>query len=153
LQHGRFLYPPSFDSLQIFLVVMRILTLMCHSSVACNQYSIPAHLTDHIDIVTPSVHFDKQLGNPKRTMHHSELPPPIRAMNKRQPMKRQAGSHRGIVGSPNDQSNPKQGAAVKNALMTLENCDTMITPQCLQALYNAPPSTTAMRKNSLGIVE
>ncbi|KAJ5040232.1 uncharacterized protein L3040_005893 [Drepanopeziza brunnea f. sp. 'multigermtubi'] len=124
-----------------------------HNHVACKQYSIPAHLTDHIDIVTPSVHFDKQLGNPKRTVHHSEIPPPLRELNKRQPMKRQAGSYRGIVGSPNDASNPKQGATVKNALMTLENCDTMITPQCLQALYNAPPSTTAMRNNSLGVVE
>ncbi|KUJ13659.1 Pro-kumamolisin [Mollisia scopiformis] len=59
----------------------------------------------------------------------------------------------GILGSANDQSNPKQGPQVLNALMTLENCDTMITPPCLQALYNAPPGSMSMKNNTLGVVE
>ncbi|KAK2629774.1 hypothetical protein QTJ16_000594 [Diplocarpon rosae] len=124
-----------------------------HSHVACKQYSVPAHLVDHIDIVTPSIHFDQQLGNPRRTMHHSKAPPPLRELNKRQPIKRQTNPQHGIVGSPSDASNPKQGAFVNNALMSLENCDTMITPACLQALYNSPPGSTAMRNNTLGVVE
>ncbi len=37
--------------------------------------------------------------------------------------------------------------------MTLENCDTMITPACLQALYSAPPARAALKNNTLGIVE
>lgn len=37
--------------------------------------------------------------------------------------------------------------------MTLENCDTMITPACLQALYNMPPGSMAMKNNTLGVVE
>ncbi|PBP24455.1 Pro-kumamolisin [Diplocarpon rosae] len=124
-----------------------------HSHVACKQYSVPAHLVDHIDIVTPSIHFDQQLGNPRRTMHHSKAPPPLRELNKRQSTKRQTNPQHGIVGSPSDASNPKQGAFVNNALMSLENCDTMITPACLQALYNSPPGSTAMRNNTLGVVE
>jgi tripeptidyl-peptidase-1 len=47
----------------------------------------------------------------------------------------------------------KNGGEVKNALMTPESCDTIITPACLQALYNAPPNTLAMKNNSLGVVE
>jgi tripeptidyl-peptidase I len=59
----------------------------------------------------------------------------------------------GVLGSALDASNPKQGAEVKNALMTLANCDSMITPAYLQALYNVPPNTLAMKNNSLGVVE
>ncbi|KAI6709657.1 hypothetical protein PZA11_006697 [Diplocarpon coronariae] len=124
-----------------------------HSHVACKQYSVPAHLVDHIDIVTPSIHFDQQLGNPRRTIHPSRIPQPLRELNKRQSIKRQTNPQHGIVGSPDDASNPKQGASVTNALITLENCDTMITPACLQALYNSPPGSTAMRNNTLGVVE
>ena len=120
-----------------------------HEHVACKHYSIPGHLTDHIDIVTPTVHFDKQLGNSRRTIRHETLlPPPIRQLNKRQ-----AVPPHGILGSPSDASNPKQGAVVSNALMSLENCDTMITPACLQALYNMPPGSTSMRNNTLGVTE
>lgn len=36
-----------------------------HSSgqphVACEEYSLPAHLQEHVDFVTPSVHFDARL--------------------------------------------------------------------------------------------
>ncbi|KAG4417406.1 hypothetical protein IFR04_009475 [Cadophora malorum] len=120
-----------------------------HEHVACKHYSIPGHLTDHIDIVTPTVHFDMQLGNPRRNIRHETLlPPPIRQLNKRQ-----AVPPHGILGSPSDASNPKQGAVVSNALMSLENCDTMITPACLQALYNMPPGSTSMRNNTLGVTE
>ncbi|KAL2065941.1 hypothetical protein VTL71DRAFT_3611 [Oculimacula yallundae] len=120
-----------------------------HDHVACKQYSIPAHLTEHIDFVTPSVHFDKQLGNPKRIVRHeSLLPPPLRHLNKRQ-----AVPPHGILGMPGDATNLKQGAVVSNALMTLENCDTMITPACLQALYNMPPGSTSMPNNTLGVTE
>ncbi|KAL1890641.1 hypothetical protein Sste5346_008157 [Sporothrix stenoceras] len=60
---------------------------------------------------------------------------------------------RGIMGSPTDASLTKQGAVIKNALMDLSQCDTMITPACLQALYNTPVGTLAASNNSLGIVE
>ncbi|CZR58556.1 related to serine protease [Phialocephala subalpina] len=121
-----------------------------HIHVACDDYSVPEHLTKHIDIITPTVHFDRKIGGPRRTTHHEDflLPPPMRELNKRV----LENSH-GLLGSPDDQSNPKQGAQVLNALMTLENCDTMITPACLQALYNAPPGSLSMKNNTLGVVE
>lgn len=129
-----------------------------HEHIACDHYSIPQHLTEHIDIVTPTVQFDKKIGAPRRTQHHHELPPPLHELNKRMELEKrqQAGSTgnpHAKLGSEQDQSNPKQGAVVQNALMSLENCDTMITPQCLQALYSAPPNTLTMTNNTLGVVE
>jgi tripeptidyl-peptidase I len=127
---------------------------MGHNHIACEAYSVPHHLTDHIDIVTPTIHFDTRIGSPRKTMHHKNLPEPILELNKRM-AKRDFSSRplHGTLGSELDASNPKQGAEIKNALMTLANCDTMITPACLQALYNAPPNTMSMPNNSLGVVE
>lgn len=117
-----------------------------HTHVACNEYSIPSHLTEHIDIVTPTVHFDKRLGSPQLLQRHEELPHALRQLNRRQ-------IEHGIAGSPLDASNPKQGAAVINALMTLDDCDTMITPACLRALYDAPAGSSSNPNNSMGVVE
>lgn len=119
-----------------------------HSHIACEQYSIPSHLMEHIDIVTPTVHFDKRIGMPRRLQKHENLPAPIHELNQRT-----IEPPHGLLGSPEDASNPKQGATIMNALMTLENCDTMITPACLRALYNAPTGSTAVKNNSLGVVE
>ena len=119
-----------------------------HRHIACEQYSIPEHLTEHIDIVTPTVHFDKRIGMPRRLQKHAHLPTPLRELNRRT-----IATPHGLLGSPSDSSNPKKGTAITNALMTLENCDTMITPTCLRALYDAPAGTLANKNNSLGIVE
>ncbi|TVY41776.1 Aorsin [Lachnellula subtilissima] len=119
-----------------------------HKHVACEEYSIPTHLMDHIDIITPTVHFDKKIGAPRRVQTHERLPDPLSNLNRRD-----VQTSSGILGSASDASNPKQGNEVKNALMTLDNCDTMITPPCLQALYNAPPGKKAGKNNTLGIVE
>lgn len=121
-----------------------------HKHIACNHYSIPTHLTEHIDIVTPTVHFDKRLGSPRKLRRHEELPHPLRELNKK---KREIQQPHGIVGSPLDASNPKQGAAVNNALMTLDTCDSMITPACLRALYDAPAGSTQVANNTIGVVE
>jgi len=120
--------------------------------IACDEYSIPSHLSKHIDIITPTVHFDRRIGAPRRLQHSDDLPPPLRGLKKRMSERRITTPH-GIMGSPEDASNPKKGAAITNALMTLENCDTMVTPACLRALYHAPVGSTAVKNNSLGIVE
>jgi tripeptidyl-peptidase-1 len=129
---------------------------MGHNHVACESYSIPHHLTEHIDIVTPTVHFDTRIGSPRK--NHATQRPTSSNLGIEQEMaavKRDLAENQlhGLLGSELDASNPKQGAEVKNALMTLANCDTMITPACLQALYNAPPNTLSMKNNSLGVVE
>ncbi|KAH6662175.1 Pro-kumamolisin [Halenospora varia] len=120
-----------------------------HKHIACEEYSIPSHLTEHIDIITPTVDFDKKIGSTRRLHKDDQIPPPLQHLNKRN--KRELG--KAIVGSATDASNPKQGAAVVNALMTLENCDSMITPACLQALYDMPPGSKAATNNTMGVVE
>lgn len=60
------------------------------------------------------------------------------------------------IGSPESPSLPKQGAQLDNStneIDGLKTCDTVITPDCLRALYGIPVSTTANPANSFGIVE
>lgn len=121
--------------------------------VACEKYHVPEHLTEHIDIITPSVHFDHFLGQGRKSSHKEVPGEAMEELRKRSAdlAKRQTPS--GILGSPLDGSNPKQGQDVENAMMTLDQCDTMITPGCLRALYNIPQGSQASSNNTLGIVE
>ncbi|KUI73074.1 Aorsin [Cytospora mali] len=122
--------------------------------IACDSYHIPEHLVEHIDIITPTVHFDQSIGKGRKN-HHMEISEETMTELRKRPadlQKRQRPEH-GIVGSPNDGSNPKQGANLENALMDLSQCDTMITPACLRALYKTPEGTLAASNNTLGIVE
>lgn len=60
------------------------------------------------------------------------------------------------IGAPDSPSLPKQGTQINNASNSidgLKTCDTVITPDCLRALYEIPVSTTANPANSFGIVE
>ncbi|CAG8975991.1 hypothetical protein HYALB_00011546 [Hymenoscyphus albidus] len=126
-----------------------------HKHIACKEYSIPEHLLGHIDIITPTVDFDQKVLQPRHMLHGEQIPASLQMVNKREvelrTRKRDLG--KGIVGSADDGSNPKEGPAIINALMTLENCDTMITVACLQALYDMPIGSKAMNNNTLGIVE
>lgn len=124
-----------------------------HQHIACEKYSIPAHLLDHIDIITPTVDFDKKVGDHRRKQHHQPLPLELRKLNRRQDNPSGLNRAHAKLGSPQDGSNPKQGASVVNALMTLDDCDTMITPDCLRALYNFPPGSTAVQNNTMAITE
>lgn len=120
--------------------------------VACDKYHLPEHLVEHIDIITPTVHFDQGLGH-DRGKNHKEIPgEDMEELKKRQLARRQQPVT-GIVGSPLDGTNPKQGNNIDNAMMDLSQCNTMVTPECLRALYNIPQGTSAMSNNTLGIVE
>lgn len=120
--------------------------------VACEKYHIPEHLVEHIDVVTPTVHFDQRVGH-DRTNQYKEMPEDaVEELKKRQLAKREIPVT-GIVGRPTDASNPKQGADIFNAMMDLSQCNTMITPECLRALYKIPQGSTASNNNTLGIVE
>lgn len=69
------------------------------------------------------------------------------------PVKADVGKN---IGSPESPSLPKQGAQIDNStngIDGLKTCDTVITPDCLRALYGIPVSTTANPANSFGIVE
>ncbi|KAK5174105.1 uncharacterized protein LTR77_001185 [Saxophila tyrrhenica] len=111
------------------------------SHVACEEYSIPAELSEHVDFITPTVHFDA----------------PIKRHDKREPMEKRAispGVEKGL-GEPGSPSLPKLGATMNGAdiLGRLKNCNTQITPDCLRALYDFQHGHLALKKNAYGIVE
>lgn len=115
--------------------------------VATEHYSIPTHLQPHIDIITPTVHFDARLGT-SRSNHRQDL-----SETQSSDLNKRTLDTTSRLGSANDASNPKQGITVVNAMASLANCDTMITPDCLRALYNIPSGTLSSAANPLGIVE
>ncbi|KAF3797037.1 Aorsin [Colletotrichum gloeosporioides] len=131
-----------------------------HTHVACDKYHLPEHLVDHVDIITPSVHFDQKLGQQRKNTKHELTEEHVEELKRRQLKKREL-TKRGIngiknpsiVGNPDSGAGPKQGAVVQNALMSLEQCDMMITPDCLRALYATPPGSLKNSNNTLGIVE
>ena len=93
----------------------------------CKSYSVPVHVREHIDLIKPTVHF----------IHH----PNPNALQKR-----------GInLGSPSVHSGPKTNNKHITLPSTLANCDEMITPDCLRALYSIDHKPVATAKNSFGI--
>src|SRR3569833_281454 len=123
-----------------------------YSHVACDAYHVPEHLAEHIALIMPTEHFDQRVGH-SRQKHNEELAEETQnELKMRYLQKRQRPEH-GIVGLPTDQSLAKLGQTITNALMDLTQCDTMITPACLRALYNTPPGSLSSSNNTLGIVE
>ncbi|KUJ19485.1 subtilisin-like protein [Mollisia scopiformis] len=98
---------------------------------ACEDYSVPAHIQEHIDFITPTIHFDATVKKEKKTRDLQ-----TRAM-KVKPTKL-------IMPGPDTVPQPE----VK---YTLANCYEYITPDCLRALYNFTNGTLA--QSSYGIVE
>lgn len=123
--------------------------------IACDKYHVPEHLVEHIDIITPTVHFDQLIGYERHGNRQQMPDETVAELKKRsdQLKKRDRPSTAGIIGSPDDGSNPKQGHVIENAMMDLSQCDSMITPECLQALYDMPRGRLAAKSNTLGIVE
>lgn len=111
--------------------------------IACEEYSVPQNLSEHIDLIMPTIHFDtKIVGAPER-----------RKM-KRDPQAFKPGN------SENNGWLPKKGPTISGPgadpdvapqPFALTTCNTQITPDCLRALYNFTNGTLA--KSSYGIVE
>jgi len=86
------------------------------------------HIAPHVEIVTPSIHFDAVLKKRKKT----HLP---------------ANS----IGLPGVRVVPKTTGTINMMFKDLEDCDQLITPICLRALYGLVYVPLATSKNSLGI--
>lgn len=112
--------------------------------VACEGYSLPAHVQPHVDFVTPTVHFDAKVQPRKDD----------KALRKRQNVK---ATKPGNAVKPGPWSGwlPKLGRMLpsKSIIRELESCDTQIVPDCLRTLYQLPNSSTPNSQNSYGIVE
>ncbi|KAJ7353612.1 peptidase S8/S53 domain-containing protein [Mycena albidolilacea] len=93
---------------------------------ACSAYSVPAHVQHHIELITPTLHFD---GRPS--------------------------SKRGTQLSARNFKAVSAADHLKPDSNDLSNCDVRITPPCYRALYNIPaePTIRAASQNSFAIVE
>ncbi|KAJ7505931.1 subtilisin-like protein [Mycena galericulata] len=92
----------------------------------CHNYSVPADVREHIEIIKPTVQF-------------THRPPTARAVTKR------SFTH------PIPMIKTNGATTKKNA--SLATCDEIITPDCLRALYNFHYTPFATKKNTFGIVE
>ncbi|ORY84175.1 subtilisin-like protein [Leucosporidium creatinivorum] len=122
---------------------------------ACSSYSIPSHLREHIEIVTPTLHFDQPDGRPSPSHYKRST-----TSSSTNPVKSSAvpGVARKL-GSPSSGTIPKVSSSgfrnsFLNVLHELQDCAKVTTLDCLRVMYNfalyKPVSTS---KNSLGIVE
>ena len=111
---------------------------------ACTEYHIPANVQQHVDFVTPTLHFDAKLGPPSKEEGKN--------LERRDVIPNVGGS----LGKPGSGSLPKKGASltyIKNVITELSMCDTFIVPDCLRFLYRIPPVLTNLQTNPYGIVE
>ncbi|KAK2608364.1 hypothetical protein QQS21_003049 [Conoideocrella luteorostrata] len=95
------------------------------SVVACESYSLPKDLQEHVDMITPTVHFDDV----------KKASPPF-------PQRRelQVGKF-----DNNKRYNDLRASYI-------ENCAEQTTPECIRRLYNLSETREDVKNNSLGIV-
>ncbi len=105
--------------------------------IACEEYSLPKDVQEHVDFVTPTVHFDVKVENPKQRRDFDQDEGSI--VNRESHTVKAETGH--SIGLPGDKSLPKDGGKVPfgTILDQLEHCDTSIVPNCLRALYEFPP--------------
>ncbi|KAI0028799.1 subtilisin-like protein [Vararia minispora EC-137] len=102
--------------------------------IGCERYHVPDYVSEHIDIIKPTVHFNHRARGP-------DAPPKFR--------KRES-----VLGQPSSNNGPKtNGQLATGSSDPLANCDREIVPDCLRALYSINYKPVATKKNSYGIVE
>ncbi|KZT10453.1 subtilisin-like protein [Laetiporus sulphureus 93-53] len=98
---------------------------------ACEgRYHLPEHVSHHVDLVLPTLHFDVKMPRTVR---------------------RELDARSKNIGAPgNSIVHPKFRAIPQSPLAS---CDAQITPDCLRALYDFAYYPVATDKNTIGIVE
>jgi len=117
--------------------------------IACEDYSIPQDIQEHIDFITPTIHFDAKVIAPKQRRSLDEKRAEIAKRQTSTDNHTVAAGVAKAIGSPIDGSLPKGGERVpeNSDWTTLENCDEAIVPDCLRALYSLPHSLPANPKS------
>lgn len=95
------------------------------------MYHLPEHVQQHVDFVTPSVHFDTKLT--------------------RRSGDQGAAQARGIGHPGIGIATPETGGTVSGVNGELDECNEYITPICLRTLYDLFYTPVATNKNSYGI--
>jgi tripeptidyl-peptidase I len=126
--------------------------------IACHEYHLPSHISKLVDFVTPTVHFDAKVKPDSFRRRLRKAP----TMKKREigatsDADRQIEKIRpGLAANVGMElgSLPKQGAVLADSevldAQQLEGCDQQITPNCVRALYQFGPGTSAQPQNTLG---
>jgi len=105
---------------------------------ACESYHIPAHVAPHVDLVTPTVHFNTIVSRTPGTSHHeirgSDLSMSIGMQGQRP-------------------KSPKTSGVISETFKfnQLDQCDKLITPLCLRTLYGLEYKPRATINNSFAI--
>lgn len=118
---------------------------------ACSEYHIPEHLREHVDYITPGIKlFAPQIS--KRALMREDAKATRRAsLQKRRGG--QKGSNPLIQPAPFPQF-VRTGNSTNSS--SLDTCDVTITPACIAALYQIPPtdlSKPVSKDNSMGVFE
>ncbi|KAH8878731.1 subtilisin-like protein [Thozetella sp. PMI_491] len=98
--------------------------------IGCDKYSVPAHLSEHIDYITPGLTLSAPLKRRYVTKRSASLQP--------KPRSTQSRSKRAVPKLP----------PPKNA-----TCAEAFTVECYRKLYKIPASNTALPGNSVGLFE
>ncbi|KAI0254130.1 subtilisin-like protein [Lactifluus subvellereus] len=101
--------------------------------IGCHSYSVPQHISEHVEIIKPTVHLNSREPNNPTHLH-----------------RRANSSH---LGQPSGQNGPKTNGVKVYTKPSLTDCDEFITPDCLRALYHFDYTPKATARNSYGIVE
>jgi tripeptidyl-peptidase-1 len=100
------------------------------------RYHVPEHISKHIDYITPGV---KLYAGPGAEKKRREM----------DLMKRGFGLPPLMSPLPSDVVIAAHAPAPSN----INQCDRIVEPQCIRALYNITIGTTAAKNNELGIFE
>lgn len=107
--------------------------------VACDEYSLPANIKEHVDFVYPSVHFDAQISSRREKRHLDTKQDSTNAHLKEPSTGKLVSTVQGI-----DRSDLNH---------TVADCDQQTTPICLRTLYGIPENKEVVDGNSFGLVE
>ena len=95
---------------------------------------MPGHITEHVDLIQPTVHFERRSAG--ITRKHKRAPGGKSFINSHIRPGKTLG---------------KTLASDVTITPSLENCDTQITPDCLRALYAVNYTPVATDQNTYGI--
>jgi tripeptidyl-peptidase I len=127
--------------------------------VACDDYSLPETISRHIDIITPTVHFDRKIKP------HSAAIANVDKIRAERDAKGDLPSQVGGLGWQKAQDNPRTRLPTSDPRVEIEtagttgaidlsSCASQITPTCLRALYGFSENGNGTSPgNSFGIVE
>jgi tripeptidyl-peptidase I len=129
--------------------------------VACDEYSVPEHVSEHIDFITPTIHFDSKVHNlpggasvNKRDSSSSEdrLNVGHRVGWSKVNLPKISSKLESLPMALNT-TKKNNKASTQAAQADLSDCVNSIVPDCLRALYDFEENTDAVEGNSYGVVE